>query len=84
MATLAGGKVVTTKCSLAVVTRHAAGRAPRRVMVQRLGSRYTISRQSSAHLMTIIASQAFVPIVFLVTESDFESRRHLADARRAT
>src|SRR5690349_4317092 len=77
MTTFAYRKVIAAKRPLAVMTTHATKRTSSCVVIQRLRRRYFVCLKSTTHVMTIIATEPFVPIVFAMTETHFESTRAL-------
>ena len=80
MTTIAYRKVVAAKGTLPVMTTHATKRTSRCVMIKRLRRGHFIRLKSTAYAMTIIATQAFVPIVLRVTETNSEGTGRLARA----
>jgi hypothetical protein len=75
VATFAHGKIVATKSSFPVVTRHATERTRRSVMIERLRRAHV----SSACLdpVTLVTTQPFRAIVFCMTETNTKRGRRL-------
>ena len=80
MTAIAYREVVAAKGTLPVMTTHATKRTSRCVMIKRLRRGHFIRLKSTAYAMTIIATQAFVPIVLRVTETNSEGTGGLTRA----
>ena len=81
MAPLADRKVITAKCPLPVVTRHAAQSASRSVVIERLRRSHLKSLScTGTYVMTIITTQSFVPVVLRMTEANAKSSGHFTGA----
>src|ERR1044072_209917 len=80
MTAVAHREVVAAEGTLPVMTTHATKGTARCVMIKRLRRGHFIRLKSTAHAMTIIATQAFVPIVLRVTETNSEGTSCLTRA----
>jgi len=79
MTTLTIRKVITTKSSLAVMTRHTSERARSGVMIERLRRCYPILVVRT-YAVTIVTTQTLVAVVLFMTEANLESPRRLTAA----
>jgi hypothetical protein len=80
MTTVAYREVVAAEGTLPIMTTHATKRTSRCVMIKGLRRGDFIRLKPTAYAVTIIATQAFVPIVLRVTETNSEGTGRLARA----